>query len=414
MLPATEKLYFTDSYARHFEARVLRREPLPSAGKALAPAPQGAVEAVILERTLFYPTGGGQPHDVGTLGGAPVLGVEIADGVIRHYVGSGFASAEGALVAGEVEAERRADFRAQHHAQHLLSAAAFRLFGKATTAVRLGEGVSTVDLAGPLSDAQVLAIEDEVARIAAEARPVRIHFVPPDELEAFGLRRPPQVEGVVRVIEVLDFDRAACGGTHPRTTAEIAPVRVIQTERVRGSELRLHFLAGRRALLDYRAKAELLRSLAAEHSTQPEKLAAVLAKQRRDAEELATRLRTTQRALHALWVPQWLAEARAAMPAGVALRIARVIEHATPDDLTSLARELANGGASVLLCAQDEQLLHAVAAAPKGGAPANQGLVAFLQGFGGKGGGSAEMARGSAGRVAAALIEKSLAHWRTL
>ncbi|MBL8899713.1 MAG: hypothetical protein JNM84_18930, partial [Planctomycetes bacterium] len=72
MLPATEKLYFTDSYARHFEARVLRREPLPSAGKALAPAPQGAVEAVILERTLFYPTGGGQPHDVGTLGGAPV------------------------------------------------------------------------------------------------------------------------------------------------------------------------------------------------------------------------------------------------------------------------------------------------------------------------------------------------------
>ncbi|MBL8898640.1 MAG: hypothetical protein JNM84_13470, partial [Planctomycetes bacterium] len=121
-----------------------------------------------------------------------------------------------------------------------------------------------------------------------------------------------------------------------------------------------------------------------------------------------------QRALHALWVPQWLAEARAATPAGATLRIARVIEHATPDDLTSLARELANGGASVLLCAQDEQRLHAVAAAPKGAAPANQGLVAFLQGFGGKGGGSAEMARGSAGRVAAALIEKSLAHWRSL
>jgi alanyl-tRNA synthetase len=185
-------------------------------------------------------------------------------------------------------------------------------------------------------------------------------------------------------------------------------VRVVQTERVRGSELRLHFLAGRRALLDYRAKAELLRSLAAEHSTQPEKLAAVLAKQRRDAEELATRLRTTQRALHALWIPQWLAEARAATPAGAAIRIARVLEHATPDDLTSLARELANGGASVLLCAQDEQRLHVVAAAPKGASPANHGLAAFWQALGGKGGGSAEMARGSAPRVPAAALEQAL------
>jgi alanyl-tRNA synthetase len=406
MLPATEKLYFDDAYALRFEARVLRREPLT------APSAGGAVEAIVLEKTLFYPTGGGQPHDLGRLGGAAVLDVAIEDGVVRHHVGPGFAVGEGALVAGEVEGERRADFRAQHHAQHLLSAATFRLYGKATTAVRLGESVSTVDLAGPLTAAQISSVEDEVARIAAEARPVRIHYVPPYELEAFGLRRPPQVDGVVRVIEVEDFDRAACGGTHPRTTAEVAPVRVLHVERVRGSEVRLHFVAGRRALLDYRAKAELLHALAAEHSTQPEKLAAVLAKQRRDAEELALRLRAAQRALHALWVPQWIEEARVQTAAGAALLVARVLEGASPDDLTALARELASRGARCLLCAQDEQRLHAVAASPRGGTAANLLLAPFLQELGGKGGGSAEMARGSAPRVAAVALERALARWR--
>lgn len=389
MLNQTEKLYFDDSYRTQFDARVLSR-------KALQDGTHGAVEAVVLDRTCFYPTGGGQPHDLGVLGGAAVLDVTIDDGVITHVVGAGFATGSDGIVGGELDALRRADFRAQHHAQHVLSAAAFRLFQRATTAVRLGETISTVDLAGPLNENQVDAIEAEVQRIAQEARRVQVHYVAPEDLEGFGLRRPPQVEGVVRVIEVEDFDRAACGGTHPHTTAEISPVRIVHQERVRGGEVRLHFLAGVRAHADYRAKDRLLRELAAQHSTQPEQLAASLSKQRRDAEHLAGRLKAATRALHALWVPQWIAEAQAHTAASSTRIIRRVLEHGSVEDLIALARELTTRGAVALLCLKDESRLQVVAAAPRGVGSAQALLAEFLTPLGGKGGGNAEMARGSA------------------
>lgn len=404
MPKATEKLYFDDSYRTQFDAQVLARTPLA------AEAP-GAVEVIVLDRTCFYPTGGGQPHDLGELGGAPVIDVVIQDDVIHHVVGAGFTTGSNGIVSGQVDRERRADYRAQHHAQHLLSAAAFRLFQSATTAVRLGEHLSTVDLRGPLSAAQIDAIEAEVRRIAHEGRRVQVHYVDPDELEAFGLRRPAQVEGVVRVIEVEDFDRAACGGTHPRTTAEVAPVRIVQSERVRGNEVRLHFLAGLRAHADYRAKDELLRSLAAEHSTQPEQLAHVLRKQRRVSEELVARMRTAKRALHAYWVPEWIAAARAHAQATEPPTVARVLTDGAVEDLTTLARELSRQGAVALLALQDAERLHVVAAAPRGAGSARELLTSFLHALGGKGGGSDELARGSAPLPSEAKLAAAFAAW---
>ena len=223
----TRRLYFDDPYRLEFQAEVL-------SVKALDAVP-GLLEVVLAE-TCFYPTGGGQPHDLGVLGGKAIRDVQSRAGQVIHLLADARPEdfGVGQVVAGVVDGERRADYRAQHHAQHVLSAAAFRLFERETLAVRLASEVCTVDLSGQLTSAEVYAIEDKAMNIAREGREVRVHYVDERDVETFGLRRETKVQGVVRVIEVEGFDRAACGGTHPRTTAEIAPVKVTFAERVRG------------------------------------------------------------------------------------------------------------------------------------------------------------------------------------
>jgi alanyl-tRNA synthetase len=241
-MPKTECLYYRDAYLRRFRGRIIARQMLE--GKP----------AVALDRTVFYPTGGGQPNDTGILGGVDVLDVVAADGLIWHVIASDISADE---VEGEIAWARRYDHMQQHTGQHVLSQAFVRVCGAETVAFHLGTAASTIDLGrADVGADQIAAAEAAAAAVVDDALPVTAAFVSQVQLSAIPLRKPPKVTEDVRVVQVAGFDWSACGGTHVANTAQIGLIKIVGTER-RGAELRVSFLCGGRARADY-ARLQLL------------------------------------------------------------------------------------------------------------------------------------------------------------
>ena len=200
----TQRLYYADSYLREFDAAVIDAHP------------RDAHVGVVLDRTAFYPTSGGQPHDAGTLNNLAVIDVlEDEEDRIVHVVSERLQG----TVTGTVDWSRRFDHMQQHTGQHILSQACVRALGAQTRAVHLGGEVSTLDLDRPeLSLEAVASAEDLANQTVFEDRPVLVREVEEADLVSLQLRRPPKKHGRIRVVEVEDFDRSACGGTHVRRT----------------------------------------------------------------------------------------------------------------------------------------------------------------------------------------------------
>jgi alanyl-tRNA synthetase len=234
----TELLYFDDPLCLEFEAHVIE----------IASSPAGR-PAVILPRTYFYPTGGGQEHDTGTIGPAQVLEVYKAeDGRIVHVLDRPLAVG---TYPARLDGERRLRHMQHHTAQHLLSAVLLRLFDLESVSVNInGYTPSTVDLAVGEAPADVLRrAEDEVNRIIFENRPVKTYFVDEAGVAALPLRKPPRVSEQIRIVEIEGYDYTPCGGTHCLSTGSIGLLKIVRTERV-NQKLRIHFVAGLQAL-DY-------------------------------------------------------------------------------------------------------------------------------------------------------------------
>ena len=250
----TECLYHTDSYQTEFTAQVVAVEQ------------QDGQPALVLDRSCFYPTSGGQPHDTGVLADRAVIDVRAdAEGALRHLLaGSVDAGLVGETVTGLVDWARRYDHMQQHSGQHLLSQAFFRLCGGETLSVHFGATESTLDLdlstidAATLNRVETFANEQVYAGLTINA-----YFVTESELAMLSLRRPPAVEGRIRIVEIDRFDYSACGGTHCRSTAELGPIKLLKQER-RKKRIRITFLCGWRAVHDYKARHDLL-AMAAGH-----------------------------------------------------------------------------------------------------------------------------------------------------
>jgi len=242
----TERLYYQDCYLREFRAHVLET------------AEDG--RRVYLDRTAFYPTSGGQPFDTGKLGGANVIEVIDEEERVAHVLDAPVAQGE---IAGAINWTRRFDHMQQHSGQHLLSAVLEELFKIPTVSFHLGADVCTIDVtAASLAVRQMEQAEERCAEIVREARPLGISFE--DAAAELGLRKESQRTGTLRVVAIDGIDRSACGGTHVRTTAEIGPVAIRKTEKIRGNT-RLEFICGLRALrharADFRTVQELSRQL---------------------------------------------------------------------------------------------------------------------------------------------------------
>lgn len=262
-MPTSQRLYYEDSFLNTFTASVTQLRDFAATGGS-------ALWQVELDRTAFYPTSGGQPFDTGTLlltapGASPrqiaVQQVEEDEaGAVWHVIGEPLAP--GTVVEGRIDWDRRFDHMQQHTGQHLLSAVFFRELQMPTVSFHLGEFASTIDLAGSQPSAQSLEQVERIAnRVIFEDRPVTVSYAQREEAEAMqaagDLRKLPAREGAIRLIDIADCDRNACGGTHVRSTGQIGALLLRGIEKVsRG--VRVEFVCGSRAVRSARSDAALL------------------------------------------------------------------------------------------------------------------------------------------------------------
>src|SRR5438132_4376948 len=279
-MSATERLYYHDSRLLEFDARVID----------LSERDDGAI-AVMLDRTAFYPTGGGQPNDTGMLGEARVVDcIDMEDAGVLHVI-QGPTPEVGEMVHGRIDSLRRLDHMQQHTGQHILSAAFVRLFEAPTRSFRVLEHECEIDVAleNP-ADERIEQAVDLANQIVWEGRPIRIRQVRSEEAASLPLRKEPAREGELRVIEIADFDLTPCGGTHARSTGEVGMIAVSSWERAKGL-IRIQFMAGIRLLADYRKANRTGRDVAALFSAGREDSPELVAKSIEENKKLAHRVR---------------------------------------------------------------------------------------------------------------------------
>ncbi|HEY2859564.1 MAG TPA: DHHA1 domain-containing protein [Terracidiphilus sp.] len=267
-MPISERLYYADPFLKAFSAIVTQVREIPGASGE-------SVWQLALDRSAFYPTSGGQPFDTGILRATSGSGAgleipvdqvdEDDDGQVWHYAGGPIAA--GAPVEGVLNWDRRFDHMQQHTGQHLLSAVFRRELQAPTVSFHLGESVSTIDLAcGPLAHHSLERVERIANEIIGEDRPVTIQTVSRADAESLlisgVLHKLPEREGSIRLIDIADCDRNACGGTHVRSTGQIGGLLVRRIEKVtRG--VRVEFVCGMRAVRAARADLGILTELSA-------------------------------------------------------------------------------------------------------------------------------------------------------
>lgn len=232
-----EKLYQDDSYIRDFKADIL--DVITGDGRIL----------LVLNRTAFYPEGGGQPSDMGRIGECIISYVFEKDDIIYHVSDRMPESIKD--VDCSIDWPRRLDHMQQHCGQHILSSAFDKLLGGATVGFHLGDEYVTVDISlDSLLPQDADRVEKLANQIVYENRTVKYHYPDQDELPKFTLRKAPSVTENIRIVEVQGFDLSPCGGTHPSHTGEIGIIKIRRWEKYKSS-IRVEFICGMRALDDY-------------------------------------------------------------------------------------------------------------------------------------------------------------------
>ena len=398
----TERLYYTDSHLVEFEARVV----------AVSETEDGRA-AVALDRTAFYPTGGGQPTDTGTLGAARVVECVDADGGGVLHVVEGEVPGAGALVRGRVDWARRLDHIQQHTGQHILSQAFVELYGAQTRSFRMAEDACEIDV--ELAEPSDEKVERAVARaneVIWEDRPVRVHRVTPEEAPRLPLRKDSAREGELRVIEIEGFDFSPCGGTHARATGEVGLVAARQWERAKGL-VRVTFVAGGRALADYRRANRGARAVASLFSVARDEAADAAARLLEENRQLQRRLRAAEEVATRAEARELLEEALRESGGGTASEegtqtvVARLFEGRDAEGLRRLASALAAHPRTVALLGSAEGDTARLVFARSADAPGDMNALMreACRALEGRGGGRPDMAQGGgrADRLSEAL-----------
>lgn len=384
---STERLYFNDAYLQTFTAHVVQH------GR------WNDQPAVVLDRSAFYPEGGGQAGDRGTLNDVPVLDTQADEaGNVWHILA---APLEAAQVTGQIDWARRWDLMQQHHGQHLLSAAFEQLYDARTVSVHLGEETCTVDLASTdLTPEQVAAVEERTNAMIWANAAINARFVTPEELAQLPLRKPPQAYERIRIVSAGDFDHSPCGGTHPQRTGEVGSVLIRRWERYKGG-VRVEFVCGGRAIRDFRAKNRLLTQLASDLHVNYVELPATIERLRAAEERQRKALEQAELRLIDVDAAALLAQAR--QLGGVPV-VVQTFTDRSLESVRLLARKIADGGGVALLGLRADvpgakaQLVFARAAA----LPYDMGALLKTAAaiVGGRGGGRPEAAQGGGPDIA--------------
>jgi len=383
----TERLYYSDSYLTEFDALVVRVTS------------HNGRHAVVLDRTVFYPTSGGQPFDTGRLGTARVVDVvDSDDGEILHvFEGeielsqTSVGGREASLIHGTIDWPRRFEHMQQHTGQHVLSAAFERVAGARTESFHLGSSSSTIDLNRTLSPSEIERTEDEANRIIWEHLPVGVRFASADEAASLPLRKESVRTGTLRLIEVPGFDLSACGGTHVASTGAIGAVVVASSERFRGGT-RVEFLCGVRATRAYRALRDTVAASVRLVSVLPAELPAGIERLQAEMKDVKRSLRDLQGRL-ATFEGSSLADRAEAF--GPWRAVIGAVEGWDQNGLKSLTGAITTrpGHLAALFSATSPSAA-VIARAPDVTIDCALILKKLIERFGGKGGGRPELAQG--------------------
>lgn len=387
----TNRLYYEEVYRTDFDATVLEARPLKDGYE------------VRLDQSAFYPTSGGQPYDMGTLGGRQIRDVYVAEDLEVWHVVDGPLTV-GETVHGQIDWERRFDHMQQHAGEHMLASAAWRLLGGSVNGLHLGAEVSTIDVLLPdgamrVDDDVIRRLEDDVNEKIQRDVPIRQWFPTPEELEKLPLRKAPTVKEHIRIVQIGDVEFVACGGTHPSSAGQIGLLKIVDARPSRG-RMRLTFLCGRRAYADYRRRMDVMNRAARALSTSWETLdesVEALRQRLHDAERAVAEARTAQ------------ARQRLESLESVPVNGWRVLAGDVGAVDAAALKELASEGIEapqtvMLLEAAGEHGVYLAFAASEG-CPWHMGrlLGEAARAHGGKGGGRPDFAQGSASEAGASL-----------
>jgi alanyl-tRNA synthetase len=373
--------YYHDPYTTRFTSEVIGRRD------------DERGHWVELEDSFFYPEGGGQEADRGSLSGVEVGDVqEDEDGRVWHLVAGPVAD----TVEAEIDDIRRGSNRQQHTGQHILSQAFERILGAVTVSARLGSEIGTIDLDRPaLAWDEVGRVEEAANRVIWEDRTVTSHLVDATEMARFELRRPPKVEGRIRLIEVADWDVSPCGGTHCTRTGEIGLVKVKRWETFRGG-VRVEFLCGQRALHDYQERLRVMSDAALKRDTADDKIIDTLEKAADERDQLRKRFKK----LSAEAAKLEARELAAAHRKGGGAVFSRVFDDRDSESLRSLGLGLTLEGVERVVIASRGPEPRVLVTRPRGKGEGQLDLrdllPRLLEVSGGKGGGGPDLLQASA------------------
>ncbi|MEH7112431.1 DHHA1 domain-containing protein [Neobacillus niacini] len=373
------KIFYQDPYIKSFTAQILTK------GKD-----ESGNNYIVLDQTAFYPTGGGQPHDVGTIENMKVINVEEVEGKIRHYLESEFDHMS-VSVNGVIDWDRRFDHMQQHAGQHILSAAFENLFEYKTVGFHLGNEILTIDLETEhLSEIEVEKAEQLANEIILENRIIDAKWVTEEELSRYPLRKATKVKDNIRLVIIPDFDYNGCGGTHPKATGEVQAIKILEWEKQK-KKTRVQFVCGNRVIKQLNQKnkvlIELTKLLNSPEKDMPKSVIRLLENGKNIEKELE---QTLEKVLYF--------EARSLLEHSQEKSIVgEVFQNRTIQELQKLARIILteDENAIVLFVSQNENMLQLVCARDSAEAISMKKVIgnALLM-IKGKGGGSDSFAQG--------------------
>ncbi len=411
-VPPTEVLYHLDPYTTRFRAKVV-----------WAHGPWA-----VLDRTYFYPTGGGQITDTGMLGGIPVVEVSRKGPHVLHRLGSatGFTAKAGEEVEGHIDEGRRRQLMQHHTATHLLNGALRQVLGNHVWQAGAYKGTdgARLDITHfqGLTDEETSEVERIANRVVREDRPVKSYFSPRSEAEArfgFTLYQGGAVPGKsLRIIEINGFDIEACGGTHCTHTSEVGLVKIFSTERIQDGMVRVNFAAGDRSLELLQGHERILRELSRKLAVPAEGLPAALDGVTERVRELEKSVRKGEAVGVKAFATQLLGDGTRTLALPGGFRVVRVLLPPGSADLKDLARELTRDPKVVALLASSDGprgMLFFASGSPDR-YPAMSALVAARESWAGKGGGnpSAATATGPSGPELEKALDAALSFFRNL
>lgn len=369
----TRKLYYESAYTREWETAVTGSEQREDG------------LYVTLAETAFYPHGGGQPCDLGDIGGAAVLDVILENDEVLHKVDAMPASGK---VRCTIDWERRFDHMQQHSGQHLLSAVFRGMLDAPTLSFHLGTEIATIDIGcTELSAERLQAVEAEVNRHIYMNHAIRSYFVSDEEMARLPLAKQPKVTENFRIVETEDVEYNACGGTHVSATGSIGMIKLLRSDKQKGN-IRITFKCGGRALCEFNDQSRILGVLSAKYNTGKDEIIDRIEKGEQEQKRLELELAALKDSNDGYLAQELLA----ALEPDSAL-VSRIFEAKPLKDLQSLAAKLtALTDLPVLLVSAAENKA-VLAHSGKAGFSCGAFFKAELGAFQGKGGGSDKLAQ---------------------